>query len=52
MSAELTLGEDTTAAEPIPRRKQLYLAFGDSITQGMETVAPSRIYSTQVSLNL
>lgn len=49
---DLTLGEGTTAAEPIPRRGQLYLAFGDSITQGMEAVDPSRIYPTQVSLNL
>ena len=40
---DLTLGEGTTAAEPIPRRGQLYLAFGDSITQGMEAVDPSRI---------
>lgn len=49
---ELTLGEGTTTVRPIPRRERLYLAFGDSITQGMESTDPSRIYPTQVSLNL
>ena len=34
---------------PVPRRGKLYLAFGDSITQGMEAFDPARPYPMQVA---
>ena len=34
---------------PVPRREQLYLAFGDSITQGMEAFDPARPFPMQIA---
>ena len=48
----LSTDAGATFVRPSARQDWLYMAFGDSITQGMEAVDPSRIYPSQVALNL
>lgn len=48
----LSTDAGATFVRPSARQDRLYMAFGDSITQGMEAVDPSRIYPSQVALNL
>ena len=46
---DITFSADA-AVKPLPRRKGLYMAFGDSITQGMQAAdSPGRPYPMQIA---
>jgi len=44
--------EGSSFCEPLPKKDKIYLAYGDSITQGMESRDPAAIYSVLAAREL